>query len=174
MSTSYSAQVLRELRPVLSKIDSAGGEYHLLPLRRLGASEESKLIAQFVEQTGRHYAEIVENCEVNFAKEIEFETFRENFTYEEAEEIRTEYDKIVAWYEHVRQRDWFGAPNRDEAREWLDRSAGMLDEFEARVFAAQERGAATRQGSVGRGNGVRRRRKGVVRPLRSAASRVAG
>ena len=29
-------------------------------------------------------------------KEIEFETFRKNFTYEEAEEIRAEFEKIKA------------------------------------------------------------------------------
>jgi hypothetical protein len=85
----------------------------------------------------KHYAEIVEDCEVNFVKEIEFENFRENFTYEEAEEIRMEYEKICTWFDRVQERDWFGAPNEGEAREWLRRCESLLDEFEAKVFELQ-------------------------------------
>jgi hypothetical protein len=131
-------KVRRDLAPTLERITSEGGEFHLLPLRKLEIAEERKLIQQFQDQTSNHYQEIVENCEINFTKEIEFETFRKNFTYEEAEEIRAEYDKIAAWFERVRERDWFGAPNMTQAKEWLGRCERMLEEFEARVFAFQE------------------------------------
>ena len=126
-----------ELAPALDRIASAAGTFHLLPLRKLSELEEAKLIDLFVAQTAKHYDEIVENCEVNFAKEIEFETFRQNFTYEEAEEIRMEFEKICTWYDRVVERDWFGAPNRETARDWLRRCEEMLDGFEARVFAVQ-------------------------------------
>jgi hypothetical protein len=132
------AEVRRDLLPILERIGQAGGEYHLLPLRRLDESEETKLINRFLEQTSNHYLEIIENCEVNFTKEVEFETFRKNFTYEEAEEIRAEFDKICVWFERVRRRDWFGAPNQSEARVWLQRCEKILEEFEARVYEEQE------------------------------------
>ncbi len=132
-----NASIARELRPVLEKIEDSGGEYHLLPLRKLNDEEEDKLVALFVDQAAKHYREIIENCEVNFTKEIEFETFRQNFTYEEAEEIRTEFEKIGNWFDRVRQRDWFGAPNRVEAEEWLGRCESLLEAFEARVYAWQ-------------------------------------
>ncbi len=144
-----NARIARDLQPILRRIEESSGEYHLLPLRRLPAEEEAKLVAQFTEQTARHYAEIIEDCEVNFTKEIEFETFRRNFTYEEAEEIRSEYEKVCAWFERVRERDWFGAPNRQEAQAWLDRCSAMLEEFEARVYQAQAlTGELTAEGSV--------------------------
>lgn len=157
-----NARVNRELRPVLAKIEESGGEFHLLPLRGLDAAEQRKLVAQFVEQSTRHYQEIVENCEVDFTKEIEFENFRQNYTYEEAEEIRSEYEKIVAWYERVKERDWFGAPNRSDAEDWLARCARMLEDFEARVFTAQQP-----EGSLARTRrGQRRRSVGVGAPAR--------
>jgi len=124
----------RELAPVLERIDVGGGRYHLLPLRKLPPEEEAKLLSLFTEQSAQHYREIVENCEVNFVKEIEFEHFRRNYTYEEAEEIRMEFDKICTWFSRVEERDWFGAPNREEAREWLVRCESLLEAFEARVF----------------------------------------
>jgi hypothetical protein len=129
--------IRNELEPVLRRIDESEGSYHLLPLAELPEEEDAKLVQLFVDQTSKHYEEIVENCEVNFVKEIEFETFRENYTYEEAEEIRMEYEKICTWFDRVRERDWFGAPNEGEAREWLRRCEAMLDEFEAKVFELQ-------------------------------------
>lgn len=124
----------RELGPVLERIDADGGRYHMLPLRKLPSEEEHKLLALFRAQSAQHYREIVENCEVNFVKEVEFEHFRRNYTYEEAEEIRMEFDKICTWFRRVEERDWFGAPDREEARAWLRRCEVLLEEFEARVF----------------------------------------
>ena len=129
--------VRAELAPTLDRITASGGQYHLLPLGSLSADEEAKLISEFVEQTGQHYQEIIENCEVNFQKEIEFETFRNNFTYAEAEEIRSEYEKICQWFDRVKARDWFDAPNRAEAASWLRRCSQMLAQFESRVFKEQ-------------------------------------
>jgi ChrB-like protein len=126
-----------ELEPVLHRIDESDGSYHLLPLAELPEEEDAKLVQLFVDQATKHYAEIVEDCEVNFVKEIEFENFRENYTYEEAEEIRMEYEKICTWFDRVQERDWFGAPNEGEAREWLRRCESLLDEFEAKVFELQ-------------------------------------
>lgn len=170
------ARLSREVRPILKKIADAGGEYHLFPLGALPADERAKLVAQFLDQTSRHYQEIIENCEVNFVKEIEFERFRKNFTYEEAEEIRTEFEKICTWFERVKERDWFGAPNRQAAQEWLSRCEGMLEEFEARVYVHQQpdgtnvRSSPGRLRPPGRPRGVpssrswRRRRVGGIRP----------
>ena len=129
--------IRRELRPVLDRINSAKGRFHLLPLRTAPAEEQEKLIDLFLEQSAHHYQEIIENCEVNFVKEIEFEVFRENFTYEEAEEIRMEFEKIVMWFDRVAARDWFGAPNRDAAEGWILRCEQLLEDFETRVFQGQ-------------------------------------
>lgn len=129
----------RDLAAVVARISASGGEYHLLPLADQSDSEQTKLIAQFREQATRHYEEIIENCEVNFQKEIEFEIYRKNFTYEEAEEIRSDYDKIVSWFQRVQERDWFDAPARRDAEGWLVKCQQMLERFEARVYAAQTR-----------------------------------
>jgi hypothetical protein len=129
-----TAPLRRELAPILERIDGADGRYHLFPLRKLPGDEEEKLVRLFVEQTAGHYREIIENCEVNFVKEIEFEHFRKNFTYEEAEEIRMDFEKICTWFDRVQARDWFDAPNRDEALSWLQRCEALLEDFEAKVF----------------------------------------
>jgi hypothetical protein len=127
-------RIRRELQPVLERIDEKQGSYHLLPLRALSADEEEKIVELFREQTSKHYLEIVEDCEVNFTKEIEFEHFRANYTYEEAEEIRMEFEKLGTWFERVKERDWFDAPNRRDAERWLEKCERLLEDFEAKVF----------------------------------------
>jgi hypothetical protein len=134
------ARVREELTPILERIDEKNGNYHLLPLRKLSVSEAEKIIALFREQASKHYVEIIEDCEVNFVKEIEFEHFRKNYTYEEAEEIRMEFEKLCIWFERVQERDWFDAPHRKEAVQWLKRCEHLLEGFEAKVFERQSEG----------------------------------
>ena len=155
-----TARIRKELEPILEKIEASGGAFHLLPLRRLPDSEQAKLADEFRDQAAKHYQEIFENCEVNFQKEIEFEAFRENFAYEEAEEIRIEFEKIVNWFDRVSERDWFGAPNREEAQRWLSRCEKLLEEFEERVFEVQA--GVTEGGAAGPRRASRRRRLRAV------------
>jgi hypothetical protein len=133
-----NARVRKDLEAVLKRIEKSSGDYHLLPLRQLSPEEDAKLVEQFLEQTNKHYEEIIENCELDFTKEIEFEIFRSNFTYEEAEEIRNEFEKIVSWFERVRERDWFNSPREADARQWIEKCEKMLEEFEARVYEVQQ------------------------------------
>ena len=150
------SEVTAELTPLLARIAASGGEFHLLPLGTLPPDEREKLISEFRTQTAKHYAEIVENCKVDFKREIEFETFRKNFTYEEAEEIRAEFDKITAWFERVQRRDWFGAPKRRDADLWIRKCRTMLERFEAKVYERQDHGDG-RVGTSRNGTGPRTR-----------------
>lgn len=151
-----------ELDRILAKIEDSGGTYHLLPLDHLPPEEEAKLVHLFVQQSEKHYEEIIEDCEVNFVKEIQFEHFRENYSYEEAEEIRMNFEKISTWLDRVSERDWFGAPNAGEASEWLQRCEGLLEDFEAKVFEVvgmpDEMKARPRHASAPAGNEVERER----------------
>lgn len=126
------------LQKITERITDLGGSYHLLPLTTLPPEEEAKIVDGFIAQSNLQYDEIIENCDINFAKEIEFEIFRQNFTYAEAEEIRHELDKIRRWYDRVVERDWFGAARREEALRSIERSEKLLEEFEEKVFLKQE------------------------------------
>jgi hypothetical protein len=126
-----------DLDRLAERVSTLGGSYHLLPIADLPAEEEQKIVSGFIVQSNQQYDEIIENCEVNFAKEIEFEIFRQNFIYAEAEEIRRDLEKIKRWYGRVVERDWFGAENRQRAAVCIERSERLLEGFEERVFAAE-------------------------------------
>jgi hypothetical protein len=138
------SDVVAELERIAARIPAMGGEVTLLDVPRLRPGEGEKIVAAFSAQRSSEYAEIVEECETKFVKEVEFEHFRQNYTFEEAEEIEQDLDKIRRWFDRVRQRDWFDADGRDAVEQWLERCAGLLDGFEEEVYrrASSADGAA--------------------------------
>ena len=126
------------LHNVAQRVTALGGSYHLLPLRALPHEEEAKIVEGFLAQSNQQYDEIIEYCEVNFTKEIEFEHYRQNYTYAEAEEIRQDLDKIRHWFDRVVERDWCGASKREDTAAGIERCEKLLEEFELRVFAEHQ------------------------------------
>jgi len=126
--------VTEEVNQVAAKIPALGGETFLLDVPKLQPEDEARIIEAFRVQRANEYAEIIEECETKFVKEIEFEHFRQNYTFEEAEEIEQDLEKIRRWFERVRERDWFKAERRDEVETWLGKCQGLLARFEEEVY----------------------------------------
>jgi hypothetical protein len=131
------SDLTEEVNQVAAKIPALGGETFLLDVPRLQPEDEARIIEAFRVQRASEYAEIIEECETKFVKEIEFERFRENYTFEEAEEIEQDLEKIRRWFERVRERDWFNADRRDEVETWLARCQTLLAGFEEEVYRRQ-------------------------------------
>jgi hypothetical protein len=127
-------EIVEALAHARRKIDGMGGDSTLFEVPRLGGDDERKVVAAFRELRDKEYAEIVEECETKFVKEIEFERFRENYTFEEAEEIQQDLEKIRRWYETVKTRDWFDAAGSAEAAAWIERCAELYSRFEEDVY----------------------------------------
>src|SRR5712692_1461319 len=126
--------VTDEVNEVAAKIPALGGETFLLDVPKLQPEDEARIIEAFRVQRANEYDEIIEECETKFVKEIEFEHFRQNYTFEEAEEIEQDLEKIRRWFERVRDRDWFKAERRDEVETWLGKCQGLLARFEEEVY----------------------------------------
>src|SRR5438270_1734690 len=127
----------REVDDLAAKIPALGGEIFVLEVPRLSGDDETRIIESFRAQRTNEYAEIIEECETKFVKEIEFEHFRQNYTFEEAEEIEQDLDKIRRWFDRVKDRDWFKAERRSEVEAWLERCQDMLSRFEEEVYRRQ-------------------------------------
>ncbi len=128
-----------DLNRRVAGIKEMGGDYTLFDIPALRPGDEEKITAIFRELRNKEYDEIVEECETKFVKEIEFEHFRQNYTYAETEEIRQDLDKIGRWFKRVADRDWFDADRRSAAEVWIERCDGLLNEFEHEVYRRQSR-----------------------------------
>ena len=122
------------VQSVALRIEALSGTYNLFHVRDVEAAEHERLLTGFRRLSAKEYAEIIEECQTKFTKEIEFERFRQNFTYEEAEEIREDLDKIRRWFGRVTERDWFDAGMREQVAAELQRCETLLEEFEQEVY----------------------------------------
>lgn len=123
-----------ELERIAAKIPAMDGEYTLFDVPALRPADRDRIVAAFRALRNKEYAEIVEECETKFLKEVEFEHFRENYSFEEAEEIRQDLDKIRRWFAQVQERDWFAADGRLQVTELLERCQEALGGFEEEVY----------------------------------------
>jgi hypothetical protein len=120
------------------RIRDEGGSSYRFALGRLDEEQDARLRADWNALREQEYAEIVEECEKKFAKEIEFEIFRGNLTSGEAEEIEADLEKIRSWFARIDARDLFDAPNRSAAESAIQRAGELLDDFVERVYRAEE------------------------------------
>jgi hypothetical protein len=157
--------VTHEVNQVAAKIPALGGETFVLDVPRLDAEDEARIVAALCAQRTSEYAEIIEECETKFVKEIEFEHFRQNYTFEEAEEIEQDLEKIRRWFERVRERDWFRADRRDEVETWLGRCQGLLATFEEEVYRRTGSGEANAEPGVSEPTEVDDAAPPVARPI---------
>ncbi len=123
-----------QVEVIRGRITEMGGTHTYLEIPYVPDEQHEGLIEAFLALAAKEYAEIIEECESKFKKEIEFERFRENYTFEEAEEIRQDLDKIERWLDAVTARDWFNSPSRTSAKEKVEECAALLEAFEADVY----------------------------------------
>ncbi len=123
-----------DVERVVEKIDAFEGEHTLFEIPHLRQADEEHIVESFRSLRNKEYREIVEECETKFVKEIEFEHFRENYTFEEAEEIGQDLEKIRRWFDRIVARDWFDASGRKDVEVWIERCADLLSEFEHQVY----------------------------------------
>ncbi|MFV2000498.1 MAG: Chromate resistance protein ChrB [Acidimicrobiia bacterium] len=131
-------EIRERIGKIRERITDMGGTDTYLEIPFVPDDQHAELLEIFTELAAREYAEIVEECESKFVKEIEFERFRENYTFEEVEEIRQDLDKIRRWFDDVAERDWFGSTARSEAESWVKECGVLLESFEADVFERTE------------------------------------
>jgi hypothetical protein len=126
---------LREqLGQVRERIAELGGSSIFVTLSDIEPDAAEAFVSGFREASEKSYDEIVEECDTKFRKEIEFERFRENYTFEEAEEIRQDLEKLRRWMDKVIARDWMTASNRGIAERKVSECEELLEAFEADVY----------------------------------------
>jgi hypothetical protein len=114
---------------VRERIDAMEGSSNLIEIPKLSNRDRQSVISEFQALVSLQYEEIIEECQTKFVKEIEFERFRGNYSFAEAEEISRDLDKIRDWYDVVKNRDWFNAPGREQVAEEIGHCEALLEEF---------------------------------------------
>ncbi len=127
----------RALRKLRSQILDMDGTAVLLSCAVLAG--ESEVRAAFEAARNDEYEEVVDRCE-DFLAQVKKEHVANHFTFAELEENEVDLEKLRNWFARIRQRDAFVASGRPAAEKALDTCQQALDEYAARVYAADEEG----------------------------------
>lgn len=165
--------VKARMRQISERIEGMSGSSLTFEIRKIPQPQLDEVVSAFREQSRREYEEIIEECTTKFRKEIEFERFRQNLTYEEAEEISSDLEKLKTWLARVVVRDWFGSTGREEAERQVAISEQEFESFERECFAASG-GDAAGAGGMAAGELVRSVLPGPNGAVRRRAARRSG
>ncbi|HTT51693.1 MAG TPA: Chromate resistance protein ChrB [Streptosporangiaceae bacterium] len=127
----------RALRKLRSQILDMGGTAVLLSCAVLAGEPEVR--AAFEAARNDEYEEVVDRCE-DFLAQVRKEHVASHFTFAELEENEVDLEKLRNWFARIRARDVFGAGGRPAAEKALETCHQALDEYAARVYAADEEG----------------------------------
>jgi hypothetical protein len=126
--------VEREIRRLVDRIRAHGGTARVLRITFEDAGEEAQLVSELQAARDDEYGEVLERVPA-FLAELRSERDRDRATYEEVEESEADLERFRAWLAKIDRRDYFGAPQREDAHVAVERCARALEAFESEAFA---------------------------------------
>jgi hypothetical protein len=132
------ADLTRGFDEIEGRIRGEGGRAYRFRLTELTDDQQQQLTDEWNALRAQEYAEIVEECETKFEREVQFELFRGNLTSAETEELEADLEKIKRWFDQITARDVFPTGKRAEADAAIDRCERALEDFVERVFHAEQ------------------------------------
>ncbi|MBI5571241.1 MAG: chromate resistance protein ChrB [Desulfomonile tiedjei] len=129
----HSTERLAEIRKLIEDIEGWKGQAILIEGKVLNKDHEDRIRKAFIESRDEEYGEIIEKCK-DYAKEIRFETSRQNFIFAEVEENEEELEKLKLWLKKVEKRDIVEAPLHKQAVEKVKACEALFQDFALRVY----------------------------------------
>jgi len=129
---------LQALARVASIVEGVGGESYLLKAEAIDGPTRSRLEAARLQAVEEEYQEFLSECS-KLRQEIRKEIRIKKFTPAELAEEEHSFERLERWAADLAGGDLFGAPSRSLAEQALKECGAALEDFAARVLAAEER-----------------------------------
>lgn len=91
---------------LVKSVEGMEGTANLYIISHFTEEQEQRTISKFRQEREKEYSEIIAECH-KALKHIEWETERQEFNFEEVEELEGDLDKILRWYTEVHNRDFW-------------------------------------------------------------------
>ena len=122
------------LAQVAEKVRGQKGNAMVLVIQETRPMERESIVARFQTDRGQEYGEFEDRARA-FLTEIKRETRRRKFTFAELEEVEDDLEKLSAWLEKIRTRDFFPSGDSQGAMETLERCRAAFRTFAEAVYA---------------------------------------
>ncbi len=129
-----SQKIVQEMQ---AYVQGQGGASRIFLATAFDEVTEAGIVKRFRQDRAEEYYELQEQCQ-DFLAEIDKEIGRQNYSFAEYEENAQDLEKLEAWFGKVKQRDFLGGDQAQEAEGWLDACRQALQRFEAEVIAHEK------------------------------------
>jgi hypothetical protein len=129
----YSDAASTFMREMQEFVAGQGGTSKTFLANTFDDDTQAAILERFCQDRAEEYAELKEQC-ADFLAELAKEIQRENFSFAEFEENEQDLQKLGAWFEKVRQRDFLGGEQSNEAEEWLKKCQEAFQKFAIEVY----------------------------------------
>jgi hypothetical protein len=133
----YSESAGRVVEEMKEYVRQQGGTSRIFLTREFDRETEEEVLGRFRQDREEAYAEFKEQC-ADFLAEIEKEIKRENFSFAEYEENEQDLVKLENWLIRLKERDFIGGTQAEQAVEWIERCRKNFQTFTAEVYAHED------------------------------------
>ena len=133
----YTEPAVRFIQEMKDYVTNQGGISRTFLSNAFDDETEAGILNRFLQDRAEEYAEIKEQC-ADFIADLDKEIQRENYSFAEYEENEQDLNKLETWFDKVKQRDFLGGENANEAAKWLEKCRNALQNFATEVFAHED------------------------------------
>ncbi|MCZ8516596.1 hypothetical protein O9H85_30265 [Paenibacillus filicis] len=126
-------EVKKKLQQIQQVIEESDGESLLLEVSQFSETSTEELVEMFNKQRSVEYNEFLGGCSL-FLREIETESEKGNFTFNEVEENEADLVKLKRWHRKILKRDFFNCALHSQALDQLGLCESVLNEFTHKVY----------------------------------------
>ena len=113
------------------------GTANLYIVTHYSKEQEERAITNFQQEREKEYSEIIAECH-KALKHIEWESERQEYNFEEVEELEGDLEKIHRWFNEVVKRDFWKTPIKSEVEKRIKEVEDSLAAFTQRTYEETE------------------------------------
>ena len=125
--------IATKIKDILNSVEEMGGTANLYSVTDFSEIQEQRAIARFKQEREREYAEIIKECH-RMLRHIERERQRQEFTFEEIQELEGDLGKINRWISEAKERDFWDVTAREEVENLISKTETGLASFTQETY----------------------------------------
>ncbi|UCD08003.1 MAG: hypothetical protein JSU79_06495 [Dehalococcoidales bacterium] len=121
------------VQEIVQTVEEMEGTANLYIVTHFNRDQEDRAIRKFRQEREKEYVELIAECH-KAKKHIEWEYERQEFNFEEVEELEGDLEKINRWFDEISKRDYWDTELKSEVEKNIQEVEKKLTEFTEKTF----------------------------------------
>ena len=122
-----------KIKDILNSVEEMEGTANLYSVTDFSESQEQRSIAKFKQEREREYTEIIKECH-KMLRHLERERQKQEFNFEEIQELEGDLGKINRWLSEAKERDFWDIATRAEVEKLINEAEVGLATFTQETY----------------------------------------